>query len=152
MATLVTIDGETYKRRDPLGVIGLVLITLGIYGFVWYYKVNDEARRYLRDESIRPGIALLAVAVGWIVIVPPFISAYRTGERIVRMERRVGISNELSPAIFLILFIVVTFLGGAYVQEHLNRIWDRPADAPAPPVSMSPPSPPAPPMPPMPGA
>jgi hypothetical protein len=140
MATTVTVDGEVYKRRDPLGVIGLVLITLGIYGFVWYYKVNDEARRYLRDESIRPGISLLAVLVGWIVIVPPFISAYRTGERIVRMEQRAGVSNELSPAIFLLLFIVVSFFGGAYLQEHLNRIWDRASSA-------EPPSPPTPPMP-----
>lgn len=143
MATTVTIDGQTYTRRDPLGVIGLTFITLGIYGFVWYYKVNDEARRFLKDESIRPGIALLAVLLGWIAIVPPFISAYHTGERVVRMERRAGISNELSPAIFLILFIVVSFFGGAYVQEHLNRLWDGASS----PQSLPPPAPPLPPMP-----
>jgi hypothetical protein len=50
MATTVSIDGQVYKRRSPLGVIGLSLITIGIYGLYWYYKVNDEARTYLRTS------------------------------------------------------------------------------------------------------
>ena len=62
MAQQVVIGNETFKRRHPVGVwLGLPLITLFIYYFVWYYKINNEARRYLRDPSIRPGISLLAV-------------------------------------------------------------------------------------------
>jgi hypothetical protein len=33
MAETVTIDGQRYLKRNPLGVLGLTLITLGIYGF-----------------------------------------------------------------------------------------------------------------------
>jgi Domain of unknown function (DUF4234) len=34
-------SGLQMKRRNPLGVwLGLPLITLGIYVFVWYYKIH----------------------------------------------------------------------------------------------------------------
>jgi hypothetical protein len=39
VATLVTIDGYVYKKRSPFGAWLLILPTLGIYFFVWYYKV-----------------------------------------------------------------------------------------------------------------
>ena len=64
VAELVTIEGQRYVKRDPLGVLGLSFITIGIYWFYWYYKVNDEIRRYEKDDSVRPGIALLAVTLG----------------------------------------------------------------------------------------
>lgn len=39
-----------------------------------YYLINDEARRYLADETIKPIVSLLAILIGWIIIVPPFVS------------------------------------------------------------------------------
>ena len=52
MAQTVTIAGQQFKKRNIVGVwIGLPLITLGIYVLVWIYKVNNEARRFLRDDS-----------------------------------------------------------------------------------------------------
>ena len=61
MAETITLNGYEFKKRSPLGVWGLSFITAGIYYFVWYYKINREARDYLGDEDIKPGIALLAV-------------------------------------------------------------------------------------------
>ena len=90
MAELVTIDGQQYKKRDPLGVLGLSFITLGIYWFYWYYMINDEIRRFEKDDTVRPGMALLAITLGWLIIVPPFISVYNTSKHIVRMEERSG--------------------------------------------------------------
>ena len=59
MADLVVRDGIGYKRRNPWGVWGLVFVTLGIYGAVWYYKVNNELKNYGID--VNPTTALLAV-------------------------------------------------------------------------------------------
>ena len=44
MAEDISIAGTPYqgKLRNPLAVIGLTLITLGIYSIFWYYKVNKE--------------------------------------------------------------------------------------------------------------
>jgi hypothetical protein len=52
MAETVTIGGQSYLKRNPLGVLGLSVITLGIYFFYWFWKINDELRLYKRDESI----------------------------------------------------------------------------------------------------
>jgi len=124
MAETVTIEGQRYVRREPLVVLGLSFITIGIYWFYWYYKVNDEIRRYEKDDSVRPGIALLAVTLGWLIIVPPFISVYNTSKHIVRMEERAGVAQVLSPALNVVLLIVVSIAIGLYSQEHLNKVWD----------------------------
>ncbi|HEX4941361.1 MAG TPA: DUF4234 domain-containing protein [Actinomycetota bacterium] len=144
MAELVTIDGRSYLKRDPLGVLGLSFITIGIYWLYWYYTINDEIRRYERDESVRPGMALLAVTLGWIVIAPPFISVYNTSKHIVRMQERAGITQTLSPALNTILLLVIAIAVGLYSQEHLNKIWDAAGRRPSPPTapgSMPPPPP-----------
>jgi len=125
MAQIVNIGGETFKRRNIVAVwLGLPLITIGVYYYVWYYKVNNEARRYLRDMTIRPGISLLAVTLGWLLIVPPFVSIYNTGKRIRRMEEAAQMSSRVEP----VLGIALAFIYGLhslYYQSHLNGIWDR---------------------------
>lgn len=126
MAEVVTVGGQEHKKRSPLGAWGLVFLTLGIYGFVWYYKINDEARRYLEDESIRPGIALLAILIGWVIIIPPYVSIYRTGQRIVRMQEKAGMDQRMSPALGLVAFLFLS-LHVVYMQEQLNRLWERAA-------------------------
>jgi hypothetical protein len=134
VAELVTIDGQTYKKRNPLGVLGLSFITFGIYWWYWYYTINDELRRFERDDTIRPGIALLAVTLGWLVIVPPFISIYNTSLHVVKDEDRLGIAQQLSPAINVILLLFIGIATGIYTQEHLNRMWDAARGTSAPPA------------------
>ena len=155
MAQQVVIGNETFKRRHPVGVwLGLPLITLFIYYFVWYYKINNEARRYLRDPSIRPGISLLAVTLGAFIIVPPFVSIYRTAERVRRMQTNAQIPDRCEPWIALLLAFVYG-LHILYLQIQLNTVWDaylRPGTGPPPyPTPLPPPSatpPTAPPLPP----
>jgi hypothetical protein len=143
MAETIRIEGETYLNRDPLGVLALSIVTLGIYFLYWYYKINDELRRFEHDETIRPGIALLAITLGWLIIVPPFISVYNTSMHVAKVERRLKIQQELSPALNVILLIVVAAGIGLYTQEHLNRIWEvaRDGSGPAEPGAL--PAPPA---------
>ena len=124
MAETITIEGEPYVRRDALGVAALSIVTLGIYFLYWYYKVNDEARRYLRDDSIRPGISLLAMLLGWIVIVPPFVSGYRTAERVLRMQERSPAKEKMNAAIALIFLLLIGIVYPWYIQDGLNDVWD----------------------------
>jgi len=124
MARTVVVDNQQYKQRNIVGVwLGLPLITFGIYSFVWYYKINNEARRFLRDDSIKPGISLLAVLLGWILIVPPFYSVYQTCKRVRRMEEQAGVPSRIEPVLGLILmFVFSTYV--MYIQSHLNSVWD----------------------------
>ena len=142
MAETIALSGYEFKKRSPLGVWGLSFITIGIYYLVWYYKINREARDYLGDQDIRPGIAVLAVALGWILLlIPPLVSTYRTGQRIERMQQKAGITDTISPGIGLVLFLV-SRLDMIYMQEHLNRIWKRYMQAQPAPAGL-PPTPPA---------
>lgn len=125
MSQIVIIGNQAYKKRNIVAVwLGLPLITLGIYSYVWIYKVNDEARRYLGDNSIRPALSVLAFFPGFLLIVPPFIAIYRLGTRIARMEAAAGSPNRCEPLVGLVLGFVLS-LYPLYYQDHLNGLWDR---------------------------
>jgi hypothetical protein len=145
MAEVITIDGQSYLKRDPLGVLGLSFITFGIYFLYWYYKVNDEIRRFERDDSISPTRSLMAMIFGWMIIVPPFIAMYNTAKHVRAMEQRVGVQQQLEPALAIVLMFVFSIGNGIYVQEHLNRAWERALGTPAVLPPAMPPVPPPPP-------
>jgi hypothetical protein len=125
MAEELQVGTTHVKIRNPLLVFVWSLITFGIYYCVWYYKINRE----LRDASgvnVSPVVALLAVTIGWVVIVPPFFSWWRTFERIVEAQRKAGVSGEASPVLGFILYIVAVFflpIEVMYAQDELNKVW-----------------------------
>jgi hypothetical protein len=125
MAETVTIQGQSYLKRNPLGVLGLTVITLGIYFLYWFWKINDELRLYKRDESISPTRSLMAMLFGWLIIVPPFIAMYNTSKHVQDAEQRLGVQPQLEPALTIVFLLIVAIGNTIYVQEHLNRIWDR---------------------------
>jgi hypothetical protein len=147
MAETVTIQGQRYLKRQPLGVLGLSFITLGIYFFVWYYKINDEIRRFENDESISPTRSLMAMIFGWLIIVPPFIAMYNTAKHIQAIERRLSIQPQLEPAFVIVIMFFVSIVNGVYIQEHLNRVWDVAGGMPVPALPAAVPPPPVPPPP-----
>jgi Domain of unknown function (DUF4234) len=143
VSQIVVVGNQTFKKRNIFAVwLGLPLITLGIYSYVWIYKVNDEARRLLKDDSIRPVMSVLAFIPGAILIIPPFVTIYRTGKRIARMETAAGSPNRAEPVVGLILGFVFS-LYSLYYQDHLNGLWDRYLSPVAMPPSLLPPPPPA---------
>ena len=143
MAETVTIEGKQYLKRNPLGVLGLTLITLGIYGLYWYYKVNDEIKNFTNDGTISPVRSLMAFIFGWLIIVPPFIAIYNTAKHVRDMEERVGVQQQIEPALAVIFMLLISIVIGLYVQEHLNRVWDKAAGTQAPVAPPMPPPPPA---------
>ena len=67
MAEEVQIAGadSTAKIRNPLGVLGLTLITLGIYFFFWWYFINREMKDLGQARGVdlgqKPGNSVWAV-------------------------------------------------------------------------------------------
>lgn len=125
MAEEIQVRGTTVKIRNPFAVFVWSLVTLGIYYLVWYYKINRE----LRDAcgvNVSPFVALIAVTLGWAVIVPPFVSWYRTFERIVAAQRGAGLTTEASPILGFILYVIAVFVlpvEVVYAQDELNKVW-----------------------------
>jgi uncharacterized protein DUF4234 len=129
MAEEIQIAGtqSTAKTRDPLGVALLTLVTLGIYFFVWYYKVNREmsdlGRARGTDElGDSPGTSLLAVTLGALIIVPAIVSIYNTFQRTQAAARLTG-AEPLNGWIALILYLLLAIGFPAYLQSGLNKVW-----------------------------
>ena len=133
---------STAMTRDPLGVALLTLVTLGVYFFVWYYKVNREMSELGRARGTdelgdNPGTSLLAVTLGALLIVPAIVSLYNTCVRAQTAARLTG-AEPMNGwiALAFCLFLGIGF--PAYVQNSLNKVWtaqtDQPVAAPAAPA------------------
>ncbi len=134
MAHEVSIHGTpaAAKVRNPLGVIGLSIITLGIYGIFWWYFINREMADLGRARGTgelgdNPTMSVLAATLGAFVIVPPFVTLWTTCKRIESSQTRVLGSNNFSPVLTFVLAliplvgIIVPFL----MQTNLNQVWER---------------------------
>ena len=104
------------------------LITLGIYSLVWIFKTNKELSEYDRRIKVNPTLSVLAFFPGFILIVPPFVAAWRLGTRVQQAQRAAGVP-ESSPILAFILWMFVASTGVLYLQFEINKIWDRYAGA-----------------------
>ncbi len=127
MAEEIQIRGaaDPGKIRHPLGVIGLSLITLGIYGIVWYYKTNKELAEIGRANNTdelgdSPGTSVLAVTLGALIIVPAFVSIFNFTNRLAAAERLTGAHQRLEPVIMFILWIFLGPVAMYLTQLSLN--------------------------------
>jgi len=120
------------KIRHPVVAFGLVFLTLGIYYLVWYYKVNRELRDIGRatgqEDRLgrKPLNSLLAITVGWLIIVPPLVSFYRTCRRIEAAQELAGTSQRMNVWLGFILYVLGALLLPVeiiYAQSELNRVW-----------------------------
>ncbi len=129
VAALIAAGRIKIRRAWTLPIFGL--LTLGIYLVVWYHRINRELRdlgalsgQPGRALDVRPGRSTLAVTLGALVIVPPFVSVQRTLRRVQKAEQ---ITDTPEPHLWAsrtwVLFALVIPFWTAYVQAHLNRIW-----------------------------
>lgn len=113
---------QQMKLRNPF-LVWLVwpILTLGIYHFVWYYKIHNEMLRLDPRQPINPTGSLLTVLFGWIIIVPPFVSYFNTGKRIATAQRSAGLEPTANPWIGFVLLFVFG-LTPLYYQFQLNKV------------------------------
>jgi hypothetical protein len=173
MAEEVQIQGSTEvaKIRHPLGILGLMLITLGIYFFVWWYKVNSELAEIGRargstETGDNPGNSLLAMVPGFLIIVPPYVSFYNGSKRLLAAERLTGRPPGMDAGLMLVIYFFIGPVAIYIFQNDLNKVLEAqrtgvgqipqaeaaqapPAPAPAapePPAAAEPEAPPPPPQ------
>jgi hypothetical protein len=66
------------------------------------------------------------VTLGWLLIVPPFVSWYRTFRRIRTAQEIANVGPKASPGLGLLLFFVALIFFPVevpYAQYNLNRVW-----------------------------
>ncbi|MFI9718592.1 DUF4234 domain-containing protein [Streptomyces sp. NPDC052396] len=115
--------GLAMKRRGPWAVWFLVIITLGIYSLVWYFKIHKEMAEFDSRRKISPAGSMLTIWFGWYLLIPPFVSYYNTGKRICDAQRAAGLPQTCSGG--LGLFLVFIFgTHSVYYQSELNKVVD----------------------------
>jgi len=142
MAEEVQIAGTpaTAKIRSPWAPALLPIITLGIYAIFWYYFINREMRDLGRARNTdelgeSPGMSVLAVTLGALIIVPAVISVVHTFQRIQKAQRMAGIEPQANGWLGLVMAVLISPVFYAYEQSELNKVWRTAAattaDAPA---------------------
>ena len=120
--------GGVAKLRNPWAVLGLSLITLGIYYVFWWYFINREMRDVGNANGVdlgqSPGTSVLAITLGAFVIIPPFVSVWKTGRRMEGTQRTTGASGGSGPLFFVLHIIpIVSLFAPVYMQMELNKAW-----------------------------
>ena len=137
MARHVSVRGVDIKLRRPWVAFVLAIVTLGIYYLYWYYVSNGDLNEYgetLEEPSnpvrVSAGLATLAVSVGWLLIIPPFISQWRFYRRIQKAQDLAGVEPKINHVLGFVLFLVALVLLPfeiPYAQGNLNRLWEHEA-------------------------
>jgi hypothetical protein len=131
MAQEIQIRGanSTAKIRGVVAVPVLTFVTLGIYGFVWYYKVNREMADYGKangqtDElGDSPVTSLLAITIGALVIVPALVSIFRAFQRVQALQRITNAPGPINGWLGLVIFVVFSPALWGYMQSGMNSSW-----------------------------
>ena len=129
----------TVKVINPWLAFLLAIVTFGIYYIFWYGIRNSELNDFGEAASpgnenelaVSPFLAIVAITIGGLLIVPPFISQWRFYKRIGRAQELVGLEHRISHVTGILLFALAFFLLPfeiAYGQHHLNRLWEREAE------------------------
>jgi Domain of unknown function (DUF4234) len=133
VAEPVPISGgpEEAKIRSLWGVALLPYVTFGIYSLVWYYKINREMRDLGRKRQVQglgdsPGMSLLAITLGAIIIVPAIMSIVGTYKRIKLAQQVVGVypGDQINGWVVLLGMLLLAPVAYAYEQDSLNKVWN----------------------------
>jgi Domain of unknown function (DUF4234)/Short C-terminal domain len=127
------------KMRNPWAVLGLGIITLGIYLIFWWYFINREMRDLGRARGVsglgeNPGLSTVAYALGWWALFIPLIwTIVTTTQRVQRSQRVVEVHDPLNGWIAALIWIFTLGLGGpVYLQYNLNQVWAKEPKVPPP--------------------
>jgi Domain of unknown function (DUF4234) len=134
--SLKSAPGTKIKLRNPVTVLLLDLVTIGIYGLFWWYYANREMAELGRSKGTtelgqNPTNSVLALFPGGLIIVPAIITMINTGKRVKAAQRLSGQQEEANEWIGLLLMLVFAPVGLWYLQEQLNKVWAVEAEAPA---------------------
>jgi Domain of unknown function (DUF4234) len=117
-----TAPGATVGQIRSTGLaVFLCIITLGIYGLVWYYLVHDEMKRH-SGQGLGGGLGLLiAFFVG---LVSPFLVSAEVGQ----LYQRRGLQRPVSGATGLWYLLGIFILIGPIIwfvktNNALNAYW-----------------------------
>jgi hypothetical protein len=129
MAEEIAIRGSNYpaKQRNPLGPLGLAIITFGIYAIFHYYYINKELAelgkaRGTSELGDSPGTSVLAVTLGALIVVPAYISIWNTWKRQVAARQMFGVNEGIDQVPGFLLEVFIWPVGVYFLQSGQNAL------------------------------
>jgi hypothetical protein len=116
--------GLAMERRTPVGVwLGLSLITLGVYTFVWYDTIHREMAEFDRRRAVPVAGADAGAALPGLDRCRHARVVLQHRHRIANAQRAAGLPATCNPWVGLLLCFCVG-LQVLYHQAELNKIVD----------------------------
>jgi hypothetical protein len=115
----VGMTGAIGKLRSPWAVIGLSLITLGIYGLVWQYKTFQEMKDH-SGQGIGGGLGLVfAIFIG-------FVNSFLMPAEVGNLYAAAGEEKPVTglTGFWVLLPLVGWIIWVVKTQGALNRYWE----------------------------
>ncbi len=106
------------KQRNPIVVILLTVITLGIYGIVWTVKTKLEMNRLGAK-----------IPTAWLLVVP-LVNIWWLWKYSEGVEQVTG--GKISAILAFVLQFLLGIIGSAIIQNEFNKVGDTVAAAQAP--------------------
>jgi heme/copper-type cytochrome/quinol oxidase subunit 2 len=107
------------KERNILLWYVVGIVTIGIGFVVWYYRLNKDAKDLAQNKGWSPGLSVVAITIGAILIIPPIVSHWRTWTRIREATNADGLSAGLQFCFVFIPIVNIAYWG--YLQSKLNH-------------------------------
>jgi hypothetical protein len=96
------------KHRNPIMVIILTLITLGIYGIAWHVMTKNE----MNTKGAK-------IPTAWLYIIP-IVNIYWLWKFSEGVE--LVTNKEMTTVVSFLLMYFLGMIGGAIVQDKLNAV------------------------------
>jgi len=121
------------QKRNPATCIVLFVITCGLYGYYWVYKISEDLDQ-LEGTTSSAAMDMLACFLTCFLFL--IFCGFKWSKQVNAIKQRYGMDPGKEHSLFLmIICVVLPMLGWVYnlcfIQDSLNEILDRIA-APAP--------------------
>jgi hypothetical protein len=109
------------KKRGLVGVILLSMITGGIYGLYWYYKLAQDVNSICDGDGKKTGGLLKLILLGLITFgIYDFVWLYKLGNRLQDNAKKYGLSFKESGGTVLLWLIFGSFIiVGPFIALHI---------------------------------
>lgn len=110
--------GPIGQKRSPWTVLGLIVVTLGVYGFVWIYKNYEE----MADHNGNWPPAPLGLALSFVPFVALFMMPWRVGRSY--EDRSLEPACTATTGFWGVIPLVGAVVWLVRVQNAINEFWE----------------------------
>lgn len=104
------------KKRNMIGQVGLMIITLGIYSIYWFYKISEEMKFVGKDADASPAL--------WTVLLFIPIANIWSYYKFSELYEKVS-SDNFNKWLLFVLWLVFSPAVWFIVQTEMNKKADQ---------------------------